>query len=254
MTNLSRLLFLFCLFFAGSALSKEIISVGGYVFPPFVTKGDNGEAQGLTLDLINAFNAHQDKYHFEFRFTSPKRRYSDFDRKHFDYIFFENTKWGWENHPVKASKVYLKGGERYIALNKPERDQSYFEQVGNKMLVGILGYHYGFADYVSDQVFLQKRFNIRLTPNHHASIQMILRNLGEVAIVTESYLAQHFKRYPDDRDKILVSDKYDQIYEHTILARHPMTPSIDEINSYLDELESNGTLKQLWRIYGINEK
>lgn len=253
MLNYLKIFFLFFFICPSISYAKTSVFVGGYIFPPFVDKDQQGNPTGLTLDFIDALNAIQNDYQFEFKFTSSKRRYTDFQRRQFDYLFFENTQWGWSDKPVNASNVFLEGGEKYIALKSPEKDQNYFDDLKQKSIVGILGYHYGFADYVSDQKQLKERFKIRLTPNHQASIEMVLKGLVDVGVVTESFLAQYMKNHPEVEDKLLVSDRYDQEYQHTILARVDSKPSIADINDYISKLQASDKLNELWAHYGIND-
>lgn len=42
------------------------VTVGGYVFPPFVDLGANGSPIGLTIDLIEWLNEAQSDYRFSF--------------------------------------------------------------------------------------------------------------------------------------------------------------------------------------------
>ena len=46
-------------------LSQQVIRVGGYLFPPFVVKDEDGALSGATLDLIDLLNASLDEYYFE---------------------------------------------------------------------------------------------------------------------------------------------------------------------------------------------
>ncbi|HEB32693.1 MAG TPA: hypothetical protein ENI15_17755 [Spirochaetes bacterium] len=165
---------LFIFFFINVGFAKEPVMVGGYLFPPFVEKNKDGYT-GVTLDMIKATNAFQNKYQFKFYPTTSKRRYHSFKKKKFNMIMFESKDWGWKNLPIESSKVFLRGGEVYIALSKPGRGQDFFSDFENKEMVGILGYHYGFADFNSDEKFLKKKFKIKLITMHENIIKLILR-------------------------------------------------------------------------------
>ncbi len=83
------------------ALVRKPVKVGGYVWFPFVElQGRN--YQGLTLDLIDAANAIQGDFQFEFVLTTPADRHNDFYHKKFDMIFFEAIDWGWNAYPINA--------------------------------------------------------------------------------------------------------------------------------------------------------
>jgi ABC-type amino acid transport substrate-binding protein len=244
------LLSLFCL--GASASDRSEVVVGIYPFAPFTYQDSNATQGGLTHDLVEALNQHQAQYQFSLFTTSPLGRFKAFERHHFDMMMFESKQWGWQDRAMQASKVFLKGGEVYIALNKPGRDQSYFDTIADKSVIGIRGYHYGFADFNNDPEYLKQNFKVLLTHSNESSIRMLLGNRGDVAVVTESYLKLYLKNNPDAADKLLVSKKKDQRYNHTILIRdgHAITPQ--QINQWLDQLQANGTLEKIWRKWGLN--
>lgn len=141
----------------------------------------------------------------------------------------------------------MRGGEIYIAPAEPGKGQEYFDNFKNKRIVGIKGYHYGFANFNSDPEYLIKNFNMELTPSNAGSIKMILAgNRGDIAVVTRSYLAMYLNEHPSDRDKLLLSTKLDQVYQHRIILRRNIQITIGEINGLLTALKNNGKLDVLW--------
>lgn len=244
-------LFLSMLLISSSLFAKEVVRVGGYQFPPFVEV--NGQHSGLTLELIELFNRHQNDVTFKFINTSPKRRYSDFIANRFDLLFFESMLWGWKDHDIEASKVFLTGGEVYIANKKHGQDQVFFEQLKEKKLVGVLGYHYGFAGFNSDTTFLMKEFNIRLVSSPESILRRITSEKSDVGVVTLSYLNAKLLEEPELNDQLFISKRFDQKYEHTILARKKGIVSIKTINRWLKEMSDNGSLKILFSRYNLQK-
>ena len=59
------------------------------------------------------------------------------------------------------------------------------------------------------------------------------------------------KLIPELKKQLLISDKLDQPYNHTILVRKGNIPSVSDINTLLTEMEQAGILKKLWGKYGI---
>jgi len=115
-------------------------------------------------------------------------------------------------------------------------------------MIGITGYHYKFADFNSDEAYLTSNFNMQLTKSNTGSITMLLSGeRGDIAVVSKSFLAQYFNKHPQARQQVLVSKKIDQAYSHSIIIRKGISPSIDEINQILRELNQNGKLPALWR-------
>jgi len=234
----------------GSPVHTETVNVGGYHFPPFVEQ--TGEKfTGLTLDLIAAMNTFQYLHRFLFIPTTSKRRYRDFNDREFDLLFFEDLRWGWEDKKMEASRIFLEGGEVYIAKATPSRDQSFFQNFKGKTMVGYLGYHYGFAGFNADGQFLHDVYNMELSTTHEGNIKKILRGLVDIAVITKSYLSRYLKQHPEIRNQLLISTESDQIYQHTILVRKGTKPSAAEINTLLDQMEQAGVLSKLWQKYGI---
>lgn len=236
------------LFWTGGAIAATLVRVGGYEFPPFV----DGEG-GVTRDLIALLNTTQDEYRFEFRATSPRRRYLDFDDKAFDAMFFESRAWGWKERPVDSSRVFLRGdGEIYVALARPDRDEGFLEKPARHTLVVVGGYHYGFADFDADPERLRGRFRITFADTPEAMLRMLLNQRAEVAVVTRSYLAAFLKREGAPKGDFLVSRQFDQRYAHTALVRRGGPITAGALDALLDKLERSGRLRELWSRYGID--
>lgn len=248
-----RIMILALLMLVGqNALCSTVVKVGGYLFPPFVNVA-SGKPSGLTLDLIQLLNKQQSEFQFQFVLTSPKRRYLDFNREAFDALFFENKQWGWQEKNISASHVFLTGGEVYITKKTGYKTQDYFNNIHQKSLAAILGYHYQFANFNSDEKFLKSKFNIELATSPSTIINQVLSERVEIGIVTRSFLAKILFNNPDYINKILASNKFDQVYKHTILVRnnHPLTT--DKINALLKKISSNGSLDDLLKRYGLTK-
>lgn len=231
------------------AQAAELVRVGGYDFPPFVEAESGGQPKGLTLDLVEALNKAQSQYEFRFVPTSARRRYADVAEGRFDLIFFESPEWEWaaKGHPVEFSNVFLKGGEVYVAPAKPGRGQEWFAELKGKRMVGILGYHYGFANFDSDPETLSKNWNMKLVGSHRSSIEMVLAERIDVGVVTDSYLWAYLARNPAAAERLLVSERYDQRYNHRVLVRKGSPISTETVNNLLAGMERDGTLERLWR-------
>jgi len=231
---------------APSAYAQKVVLVGLAHFPPFIEAREQ-RIGGLAGDMLELMNQHQDKYDFQGIPTLANTRHKIFGLGRYDMSMFDNLAWGWSGYNVDSSEVFLGGGEVYIARTEPGRDESYFTNFKNKTMIGITGYHYKFADYKSDEAFLSSNFNMQLTKSNIGSITMLLSgNRGDIAVVSKSFLAQYFNKHPQARQQILVSKKIDQAYNHSIIIRKDVSPSIDEINQILKELNQNGKLPKLW--------
>ncbi|WP_353347490.1 transporter substrate-binding domain-containing protein [Oceaniserpentilla sp. 4NH20-0058] len=253
MLNIRKLaIFSFVYLYATLAqATPTTINVGGYLFPPFV-QVNNASVSGLTLDLIELFNNTQSEYNFEFILTSPKRRYRDFERGLFDVLFFENKNWSWQKYDLNESMVFLSGGEVFIANLHNNRNQTYFDDLGDKQLVGILGYHYGFANHETDIQHLKKSFNIRFVNSPQTVISQVISGKSDIGILTYSYIQQKIKNNPELALKLLISNKFDQTYQHKIIMRNNNLITTEAINRLLMKVLNDGSLNSLLNKYGLS--
>jgi polar amino acid transport system substrate-binding protein len=229
--------------------AQQVVKVGGYNFPPFIDK--TAGSTSLTHDLIAALNAFQKKYAFEFVDTSSKRRFVHFDEKKYDLIFFESIDWGWQGKEIEASKVIVEGGAVYITRAAKDKDQRYFDDFKGKTVWGILGYHYGFANFNADREFLEKTFNAHLITSQDGIIKAAVSGRADISVVVKEYLEVYLYEHPEVKKQILVSKKFDAVNLYTILVRKGFKPDVAEINKLLADMENAGILKNIWGKYNI---
>jgi ABC-type amino acid transport substrate-binding protein len=230
------------------------ITVGVYHFPPIASVDQNGQPTGLLGDLLHELEQAHPTVSFRVFHTSPKRRYLDFDARLYDVIFFESPDWGWTEKEVDISRSILADEELYVALKKPGRDSSFFDDLQSRSIVAISGYHYGFTGYETDNSVLEQRFNIEFSDSHTRNIKLIKADrpsVAEVAIVSHSYLQRHLAQHPEDWDKLLVSREPDQRYQLSIIARKGGAASADEMLRLLAPLVDNGRYRQLVENWGL---
>jgi ABC-type amino acid transport substrate-binding protein len=243
-------LFILCLLSAHT-FATETVKIGVYDFPPYVFIGD--KTSGITIDIISAMNKLQNEYEFIAVPTTARRRYRDFENNMFDMMFFESENWGWKKYPVVSSKAFVTGAEVYVTQAKPGREQSFFSDFKNRTMIGVLGYHYKFADFNADQEYLNNNFNLIQTESQKQSLELILKNRGEIAVISKEYLNYYFVHSPADKAKLLISEKFDQVYQHTILIRKQSKVTVSYINNLLDEMKKKDVLIPLWKQYDLKE-
>ena len=242
---------IFFLMASTAAIATQTVKVGASAFSPYIEAVEGSKVRIELIDLMNAF---QDKYHFELVLTGPMRRFVDFDRGLYDVSCFDNLAWGWGERAVEATQVYLSGGEVYVALAKPGRDQSFFADLTDKRMIGMRGYHYGFAKFNADPDFLEQNFGMTLTYNNENTLRFLFLNRGDVAVVTEAFLPSYFMRNPQHKNKVLISQKRDQDYMHSCIVRRGTHPNASELDQLLKAMEQKGVLKPLWKKYGVEGK
>ncbi|WDE07582.1 transporter substrate-binding domain-containing protein [Thalassomonas viridans] len=236
--------------FSQQLSARTQVNVGGYYYPPFV-EVSSGKVSGITLTMLEMLNRQQNQYQFNFVLTTAKQRYQDFSDKKYDMIFFENPAWDWQDFPLEISDVYLTGEEIFIALQKPGRGQKYFDNITDKLIAGILGYHYRFLDYNIDELELTLNYEIVLSENHQDNLDLLFAEKVDVVIINRSYLQQYFHRHPKKKNKLLLSDKLDQRYTHCTLIRKNSPITVKSFNLLLKQLKNNGSLKHLWQQFGL---
>ncbi len=241
--------FLLCL--ALPALAAEEVRVGAYHFPPYMVKPESAEPVGLVVDLLAELNQLQSTYRFVLVATSTMRRYRDLESGRFDLILFESPQWGWQNTPHSTLNLHIEDAEVYVARAQPGRDQSYFDELKGKRLALYNGYHYGFADFNSDQQFLTEHFDARLTYSHDSNLVMLMRDRADIAVITHSYLRLYQDRHPELRAAFLVSQRVDQFYRHQALFRPQAPVKPERFAELLQALNSDGRLDRLLTRYHL---
>lgn len=242
-----------CLIGSMAAASTRV-AVGVYHFPPVVSVPGYGHVSGLLADVLDELNTRQSDYTFEVVKTSPKRRYLDFENGRFDAIFFESENWGWQDIDHETTPPILVDEDVYVALRKPGRDQSFFDDLKERHLVGMLGYHYGFAGLDASERMLRQKFDIVLSYSHSRNIELILADrptVAEIAIVSRSYLQLYLRENPANREWLLISDKVDQRYELPVLTRPGSPLSAGGLMTLLIPLFNDGTYQTLVRAHGL---
>lgn len=245
---------LICIALAVPSLTHaETVRIAGYRFPPFVMVKGDGHT-GLTLEVIEALNAMQDQYKFEFFLTSSKRRYLDHEQGFYDAILFEDKRWKWRDRPIEGTRVLARDEEVFVAHSNRVDSEAFFENLKNKQLVGMLGYHYRFADHVTDEGFLDTKFDMLLSSSLERNLQLILLDrpsVAEVAVVPRSFLRLYLRRHPQARQHLTVSERVDQVYKLRALVRKGATISVEAMDRLLGKLEESGRLSELRRKYHL---
>ena len=234
-------------------LAAQLIKVGAYHFPPYVSKPESEAPQGLLPDLLATLNAQQSDYQFVLVPTSVTRRFRDFQSARYDLIMFESPTWGWQNTPHETFDLQVQDAEVYVANAAAGRGQEYFSQFSGKRLALYNGYHYGFAQFNADPEYLAKQFNAVLTYSHDSNLLMVLRERADLTVVTRSYLHRYLLRYPEQRTQMLVSDRVDQVYRHQALLRPNAPISVEGLRGLLRQLRDGGQLSALYRQYDLTQ-
>ncbi|AOY90298.1 amino acid ABC transporter substrate-binding protein [Marinobacter salinus] len=238
-----------------SAYPETKVRIGIYHFPPVAGVGPDNQPTGLLGDLLRELRKVHNDVSFQVFYTSPKRRYLDYEAGLYDVIFFQSANWGWSGRDVTISRPILTDEELYVALKKPGRNLSFFDDIASHAIVAMSGYHYGFADLEVDSQKLQQKFNVEFSDSHNRNLQLIMADrpsVAEVAVISHSYLQMHLSKHPDDRSKLLISDKPDQQYELRIIARKNGPVSATDMMELLAPLIHNGSYQKMVEDWGLH--
>ncbi|WP_135080799.1 hypothetical protein [Terasakiella sp. SH-1] len=235
-----------------SAQSAEPVKVRvlAYPFPPFFNEDLKS---GITPEIVSLLNAAQVEFHFEIHPVAPQARYHNIMFGRQDLILFEMPQWEWQDKQeyVTFSKLLMKGGEVYIAKRREGRGQSYFDHVKDRHLGVYDGYHYAFANYISDKAWLEKHFKISFASRHRTILEWVRYSKVEVGVVTLSFLKGFFNRYPEEISPYLVSQKFAQIYRLKALARNNGPITIGRFEELLGRIKHQDEFRALLEKYGI---
>ncbi|UJF23222.1 substrate-binding periplasmic protein [Shewanella sp. OMA3-2] len=236
-----------------SAYGKPIVKVAGYQFAPYLSQSNDGLYTGLSIDVVKALNGIQSEVQFEFVATSISNRYKAYKMKRFDMILFESPIWGWKNIEHEFVPLNIHDGELFIALKDKAVEQAYFDDFSTKVLSLVKGYHYAFAQWGVDPKQLNTQYNIQFVSSNKASIVSILKGRADIALVTWSYLQFYLAQYPEIKQQLLVSKKWDQKYDHGILLNPKAPISKQQLTKWISQLQEQKILPRLAANYGLHK-
>jgi hypothetical protein len=235
-----------------NCFAKQDIKIGVYHFPPYL-EVNGPECSGFSKKIVTILNEIQNDFNFSLFVTAANRRYKDFKNNKFQMMLFEDIAWGWKknklNDQLHQSSVIMKGGEVFITANDGKRNQSYFKSLKDKNIMGILGYHYKFANFVSDPKALMKDYKMSVVSSQENIINAVVTKRYEIGIITEAYLNQYLQSHPEMMSKILISKSYDQVYNHRVLFKkdiNKLTPAY--IEKLIKKLRANKEFKLLYKM------
>lgn len=198
-----------------------IVKVGGYEFSPFIEKEGK---EGIVKELIAKLNSTQDKYRFEFVLTSANRRYRDFKSQKYDVILFEDEAWSWKKLGINYARTTIigSGKEVAVAFNDGTRDQSYFDNLSDKKIEVVLGYHYQLTDMKSDTQTLMKKGIIQGKSNEN-NLEDLLSKKVDITFINSMMFSRFLNKNKELKDKFLIRQKVDHLYALRGLI-HPNSP------------------------------
>lgn len=227
--------------------AAQVVRVAAVHFPPYMVRPEKGEDTGLLPRLVDALNAEQSDYQFVMVPTSVPRRFRDFSEGRFDVAIFENPDWGWKDIQHQTVDMGLEDAEVYVARRVKGREQNYFDDFSDKRLALFSGYHYGFANFNTDQKYLSEHFNVTSTYSHDSNLLMVVRGRADIAPVTRSYLIDFMAHNKDEAAQLMVSERVDQIYRQYALLRPNGSIDVPHFVRLMEKLRADGELAAIFQ-------
>lgn len=237
------------LFGAKPYIEQIDVIVGLSVRPPFLDISNKGAGP----EILEALNKVQQQFNFKYKAIPSNRKVQAIKENWVDIVMWDNLSWGWQGKSMQASLPLVKSKDIYIALHGENRDQGFFNDLPNKKLAFVYGYHYRVTDYEIDVDKLSARFDSSIVRNEEASIKMILTQRVDVAVVSETALNWFLIKYPNYHAKLMTSDIFDNEYSrHFIISKNAMI-KISEINHYLSLADKKGLIAPIYQKYGLKK-
>ena len=243
---LSGLLFISTLLVTFKGSAAELINVISIKREPYVIV-DNKQERGLTYDLIDVFNQVQDKYQFAVKIIPTRRLHKHARSGNNNIVIWDHPDWGWKN--VGVSLPLVTSQDIYIAhRDYVNGDQNYFDDLTDKSIAAVRGYHYKFNDA---QARKEKKYNIRYVTTDTITIKMALHKRSQVALTSNISLGWFLRQNPAETRKLVVANKIDDQFQRYILTPEQSKVSIDEINQILKIADQKNLLAPVYQKYGL---
>lgn len=237
--------------------AKTIIYVGSAtdVNPPFTNSlVPNSNTKGIISDLVTELNKLQSNLYFEQVKTSARRRCLEFKNKTVDLIFLASMNWGWKKCQGKNLVDIAMYKEVYITKSKPNINQTFFNDLKHKNFVIMRGFHYGFANFNSDENYLKSNFHVEFSSSYEAMLKMILNERGDVGVVPYSYIKYYSSFDHSIKNNFFISNKIDSSDVLSIIGKEHSTKfNNDSIIKLFKILKEKGTIIKLFKKYKLEE-
>ncbi|WP_413586263.1 hypothetical protein [Bdellovibrio sp. HCB274] len=223
--------------------SRKTVNVGAYGFAPYY---DLEKGRGIVNDVLKQLNEMQNDFVFQVIEVPSRRRYQSFTERKVDMYFFEDPKWSWKGIQHYSLPLKVDDAEVYIAHRKKAKDQNYFEKLTGKSIAGIVGYHYKFANFNTDETVLRSKFDIILVTHNLATVRMVLNDRVDIGVVPRSYIRQYLRDHPERYDDVLISEKVDHNYDLRLIANPKAAISKDKLAKLIENLVKKSAYKDLF--------
>ena len=231
---------------AAKANEPVQVKVGAYEYSD-VFFYENGQPKGLVPQLITVLNDFQEEYEFRLVETSSRRRYQGLTAGEFDLLLFDSAKWDWQEFEVQFSDPLLIESDLYVALADGEDPEALFSNVTFHPILCVLGFHYGFADFNADPVFLEDNFDVLLRYNEQEVLNGLLAGEAPIGIISAGFLTTKLNEQPELREKLVFSELPDAQYDLVAVMSGNSAISREKFNQLIAKVKASGVADNLWQ-------
>lgn len=214
--------------------------------PPLTT-----ESGGLSADILQALNAAQDTYYFEQTLVATLRYRELIKEQRIHMAAFSNLNWSWDKEIVHASLPMIHDRDIYIALNEDGHARMLNALEPTTSKAGVLGFHYRLVNFSKDQQHIKETQNMTLVENEMSVFNMVMLERAKMGIVSQSFLSYMQSQDAELKQRILVADEADSVYDRYYVLHKQAPISIEAFNQLLRLLHQRGTLKNIYDAYGL---
>ncbi|MES3020652.1 MAG: transporter substrate-binding domain-containing protein [Pseudomonadota bacterium] len=200
---------------------------------------------GVLADFVNKMNVVQDKFGFELVIYPRLRVDSAFIAKEADVYPLRTMAWTKPALNLLPTKTILTSGDVYFARrNNRFGGAKVFQNLREKNIAGVRGYHYELFDNNPDEAYLRKHFKVYLFGGNEQVVRFVVGDRADVGIVPEVILARYLED-PKMRAQIIVGPEPDSVVELSNLVRRDGPISVEQMNAIVDLLVKSGDVARL---------
>lgn len=239
---------LFIVFLPSISDAQRVVTIGlTSNQPPYAFE----DGTGLTNDIINEINKVQSDFKFIIKLLPAARLREYFINEKLDMSAMMNINWGYNDVSCSQTENLMKVQDKYFARKDVAQNQSFFSKIGRELTVGVLGFHYNYADSQTNYAILEEKSNTILVNSELTVIKMILAGRGKIGVVSSTTLDYYKLTNPDQYNKLLISDISDSEYYRYFLIHDNAEITVKMFNQYMNILKSSGMLKKIFNKYGL---
>lgn len=246
---LKKLIFIITLLFLPMIINAQtkIIVGASSTQIPFCFK----DGTGLIKDVTDAMNTIQKDYIFTFKPYPPQRLRKEILSGYIHIAAFNNIRWNYDSAFVDTTYNIIYSKDLYIALSTKDHDQSFFKNVGKVKTIVVLGFHYKYAGFTTNQDTLKQNYNTVTTFSEPNVINMVLKKRAEIGVVSSSLLKYTNHINQSQYDSLLISEIPDTKYSRHYLVSKKAPITADILNQIFIKLQKDGYLKRIYSKYGL---